>query len=129
MLVAALAVTAFCAQLLVPVNWPVNDPVKEPVLICAELETMPAGNMVGAYEADTALVAQLDVPNRLPVMLWTFAVDAETFPVTSKDPVMTPLPLNGNPAPAPALIAYDEVRAYDALVAKLAVPYNDPLNP
>lgn len=64
MLVAALAVTAFCAQLLVPVNSPVNEPVNDPVLICAELETIPAGNMVGAYDA---LVAKLAVPCNDPL--------------------------------------------------------------
>lgn len=51
---------------------------------------------------------------------------------TTNEPVMTALPLNGNPAPAPALIAYDEVSAYDAETvfdAQLDVPCNDPVNP
>ena len=65
--------TAFCAQLLVPSNVPVNDPVNEPVLICAELDTVPEGNTVGAYDAvvanelDTAFCAQLLVPTNTPV--------------------------------------------------------------
>lgn len=39
---------------------------------------------------------------------------------------MTADPLNGNPAPAPALRAYDDVTAF---CAQLLVPYNDPVYP
>jgi hypothetical protein len=55
-----------------PLWVPINDPVKEPVLICDELLTTPAGNVavaLNAYDAvvakelDTVLVAQLLVPN------------------------------------------------------------------
>lgn len=50
---------AFCAQLLVPTNAPVNDPVNEPVLICTELDTVPDGSIVGAYDALIATDAVL----------------------------------------------------------------------
>lgn len=46
-------------------NVPVNEPLNEPVFICAELDTVPDGSMVGANEADMAtleLCAQLAVP-------------------------------------------------------------------
>jgi hypothetical protein len=42
-----------------PLSIPVNEPVNEPVLICRELLTIPAGNIVGAKDAE---VAKLDVP-------------------------------------------------------------------
>lgn len=38
--------TAFVAQLLVPSNCPMNDPLKLPVLICAELDTIPLGTLL-----------------------------------------------------------------------------------
>jgi hypothetical protein len=38
-------------------------------------------------------------------------------PLTYKLPVITADPLKGKPAPAPALSAYEDVRAYDELVA------------
>ena len=56
--VAKEALVALLAQLLVPnnepVNLPVNDPVNDPVLICADDDTIPVGNIVGANEAETA---------------------------------------------------------------------------
>jgi phage/plasmid primase-like uncharacterized protein len=51
---AVCAVTALLAQLLVPISVPVNDPLKLPVLICADDDTVPEGNIVGANEADVA---------------------------------------------------------------------------
>ena len=51
--------TALLAQLAVPnvePLWiPINDPVKEPVLICEELETTPAGNVAVAFNAYDAV--------------------------------------------------------------------------
>jgi hypothetical protein len=44
---------------------PINDPVKLPVLICKELLTIPAGNIVGAKDADVIL------PLKLPVLICT----------------------------------------------------------
>ena len=46
-------------------------------------------------------------------------------PDTSNEPVMTALPLYGNPAPAPAFNAYDAVVANDEEIAQLAVPRNE----
>ena len=43
---------------------PINDPVKLPVLIWVELLTIPAGNIVGANDADVIL------PLKLPVLIW-----------------------------------------------------------
>ncbi len=42
---------------------PINDPVKLPVLIWVELLTIPAGNIVGANDADVIL------PLKLPVLI------------------------------------------------------------
>jgi hypothetical protein len=65
-----------------PVPSPLNDPVKEPVngavseVNCVELDTTPAGNVAVAFaaydavvanELDTALLAQLAVPNVEPL--------------------------------------------------------------
>ena len=61
------------AQLDVPVRTPTNEPVNDPVFICAELDTVPLGNIVGAYEAevanelDTVFCAQLLVPKNSPM--------------------------------------------------------------
>jgi hypothetical protein len=46
--------TAFCAQLLVPINSPANDPVNEPVLIWVELDTNPFGLPVMVSHVVTA---------------------------------------------------------------------------
>ena len=88
------------AQLLVPVKVPTNDPLNEPVLICVELLTNPAGMpvrsphavdpiaCVGAHEADTAKdavvanedeIALLAVPNNDP--LWMPINDPVKLPV------------------------------------------------
>jgi hypothetical protein len=50
-------------QLLVPIKFPVNDPLKLPVLICSELETVPAGkNAVTCVELDTMFTGILERP-------------------------------------------------------------------
>jgi hypothetical protein len=51
---ADVAILLLCAQLLVPMNSPVNDPLKLPVFICNELDTVPLGRIVGAYDAEVA---------------------------------------------------------------------------
>jgi hypothetical protein len=60
--VAADAVVAKDAEIAVLAS-PINDPVKLPVLICKELLTIPAGNIVGANDADVIL------PLKLPVLI------------------------------------------------------------
>ena len=61
---------------------------------------------VKAYDELTAceaLIAQLAVPNKLPVMLLAFnePVTVTPLPLTNRLPVITALPENGNPAPPP----------------------------
>jgi hypothetical protein len=109
---------ALLAQLAVPnvepLCVPINDPVNEPVLICAELDTVPVGNPLGitydavvANEEEIALLAQLPVPVNEPV----------NEPVN--DPVLICAELltvpGGNPLGS----------AYDAVVATLLVPNTD----
>jgi len=60
--VAADAVVANDAEMAVLAS-PINDPVKLPVLICKELLTIPAGNIVGANDAEVIL------PLKLPVLI------------------------------------------------------------
>jgi hypothetical protein len=60
--VAADAVVANDAEMAVLAS-PINDPVKLPVLIWVELLTIPAGNIVGANDADVIL------PLKLPVLI------------------------------------------------------------
>jgi hypothetical protein len=60
--VAADAVVAKDAEIAVLAS-PINDPVKLPVLIWVELLTIPAGNIVGANDADVIL------PLKLPVLI------------------------------------------------------------
>jgi hypothetical protein len=65
---------ALLAQLLVPNNdplWiPTNEPVKEPVLICAELDTVPVGNPDGSiYDDETALLAVPKYPTPFAIEL------------------------------------------------------------
>jgi hypothetical protein len=87
-----------------------------------------------AYDA---LVAKDDVPNNEPVIPLDALINdddidpmTDKLPDTNKLPVITALPLYGNPAPLPPLFkAYDAVRAYDELVALLAVPCKEPVNP
>jgi hypothetical protein len=70
---------------------------------------------VTEYDEDTALLA---VPNSDPVT--PLPLRYSPLPLISSEPVIIALPENGNPAPAPAL------RAYDAVFAHEAVPNNDP---
>jgi hypothetical protein len=60
--VAADAVVANDAEMAVLAS-PINDPVKLPVLIWVELLTIPAGNIVGANDAEVIL------PLKLPVLI------------------------------------------------------------
>jgi len=100
MLVAALAVvandadTALSAQLPVPIN----DPLNEPVFICAEDDTTPDGNIVGAYDADVANDAVAGVNVMLVAALAVVANDELTallaqLPVPTNVPIKEPLKL------------------------------------
>ena len=87
--------------------------MNEPVLICAELETVPIG--IGAYDADVAneeeiaLLAQLEVPINVPV----------------NDPLKDPVLIWSELLTVPTGTgAYD---AEIALLAQLAVPNVEPL--
>ena len=81
---------------------------------------------------EIALLAQLLVPSNDPVTpCVTFNDPLTTTPLcdTRSDPVITADPLNGNPAPAPAFNAYDDVIAFCAqLLVPVNCPVNDPLN-
>ena len=89
----------------VPVSDPAKDPEKDPVmglvklLSCKELEIVPTGNPLGStYEDVIALDAddaQLEVPNTEPVN--PLPLKIIPLPLINNDPVMTALPLNGNP--------------------------------
>ena len=115
---------ADCAHEAVPVSDPTNDPVNDPVIgavrlfSCNELEIVPTGNPDGSTnEAVVALdddSAHDEVPSNDPVIPWVTLSDPVTMiplPDTNNDPVITALPLNGNPAPDAALSAYDAVSA------------------
>jgi hypothetical protein len=91
---------------------PKNDPEKLPVLICAELDTVPAGSPVGS--TNDAVVALLAVPNNDPVM-----VLAVILPVTTNDPVIS------NPLGKDRYPVNDD--AVSAVVATEAVPCNEPV--
>ncbi len=58
-LVAALAVIAFAAQLLVPTKFPVNDPLKLPVLICVDDDTNVGRFTILLYSTLEAVLAKL----------------------------------------------------------------------
>ena len=135
------AESTLLAQLLVPNNdplcIPINEPVNEPVLICEELLTNPAGipvsddqsveptACVGAHEADTAkdaVVATLAVPNTEPL----------SIPVNDplNEPVLICVELLTNPAGIP--VSDDQsvepiacVGAHEADTAKDAVVENE----
>lgn len=67
-----------------------------------------ANEEVVVNDDDTALFAQLEVPNNEPVIpLVTFnePLILPPLPLINSDPVITAEPLNGNPEPAPAFNA------------------------
>jgi hypothetical protein len=105
--VAADAVVANDAEIAVLAS-PINDPVKDPVLICKELLTIPAGNMVGANDAE---VAKDDV-NGVNV------IDVAADDVSANDDVNGVNVID---------VAADAVVANDAEMAVLASPINDPV--
>lgn len=103
---ADIANDAVVAQLDVPINVPVNEPLNDPVLICTELLTNPSGipvrlvhvvdpvACVGAHDADNAetakdevvaneldiaLLAQLAVPIKVP-MIWLVTFNEPVIP-------------------------------------------------
>jgi hypothetical protein len=105
--VAADAVVANDAEIAVLAS-PINDPVKDPVLICKELLTIPAGNMVKANDAE---VAKDDV-NGVNV------IDVAADDVSANDDVNGVNVID---------VAADAVVANDAEMAVLASPINDPV--
>jgi hypothetical protein len=107
-------------------------PLKLPVLICKELLTIPAGNMVGAKDADVAKDAEIAVlaspindPVKLPVLICR---ELLTIPVGNmvgaNDAVVANDDVNGVNV---IDVAADAVVANDALTAVLASPINDPV--
>jgi hypothetical protein len=130
---AVVALDEDTAQEAVPVKDPTNEPVNDPVmgavrlLSCNELESVPAGSPDGrTNEAVIALdddAAQLEVPSTEPVN----PLPLNTIPLDDikNEPVMTALPVNGNPGVA--FNANDAVVAVEAETAQLLVPKNDPL--
>lgn len=76
-----------------------------------------------------AVVAKEAVPANEPDMepVSPAPIRVNPLPEISNDPVITALPLNGNPAVAPpAFNAYDAVIAFDELTAQEEVPKNEP---
>lgn len=76
---------------------------------------------VDAYEADTELCAQLDVPNNEPVMPCVAVIE----PVTTNEPVIMVDPVIINP-----LVISNPPEIYEAdtaFCAQLLVPSNDPV--
>jgi hypothetical protein len=80
--VAADAVVANDAEMAVLAS-PINDPVKDPVLIWVELLTIPAGNIVGANDADVIL--QLKLPVLICKELLTVPAGITLNPVNDTD--------------------------------------------
>lgn len=88
-------------------NVPVNEPVNDPVLICRDEDTVPAGSPVGrtydAVIATDAVRAHDAVPNRDEVI--PTPTTMRPLDEMRSEPVMTALPLNGNPCPFDVLMA------------------------
>jgi len=109
-------------------------------LIWTDDDTIPRGNPVGfIYEDDIALLAQLDVPNKLPVIDGANNRDAVTSPTKFVVPdTINPLPVTNNDPvtsnPFGKLIypvkddAVAAVVANDAEVATEEVPNTEPVN-
>jgi hypothetical protein len=91
--------TALLAQLLVPIKFPVNEPEKLPVLICRELDTVPTGSIVGAYEL---LIAKLEV-----VALLELIVNEALIALLAQLLVPIKFPVN-EPEKLPVLICTDD---------------------
>lgn len=84
---------------------------------------LSAALAVVAYEEDIASLAQLEVPNRLPVNPLVDCMD----PVVMIDPVTVNDPVTSNPFSNNAYPSKNE--ADTALLAQLLVPNNDPVIP
>ena len=126
------------AQLLVPNNDPVSEPLNEPVLICVELDTVPAGKFVefNAYDAVVAYDALVIVPFSDPVNdplndPVLICVEDDTVPIGRFDLICAELLIVPAGTDA-AFNAYDAVVVYDddtTLLAQLLVPCNEPVIP
>lgn len=99
----------------IPTKLPLNEPEYIPSPVVEPPDN--TSTLSAVMECDD-VIAQLDVPNNDPVIPLVTSKEPEIIPPlpdTNKEPVITALPLNGNPVPA-------AFSAYDAVVADEAVP-------